>query len=186
MDLRVEKTIKSIFNTFLEMRAKNPLEKISVTELSEKAMINKATFYLHFKDIYDLSDCLESELVNSIIDKISPNEFVSDPVTAIDTLTEAYAAKKKHDTDIVCGYAQPAAGAESGRRRERTSFRAQPDVERRLCEKHADILRRVRQLLRFCQQRQILPRRNDTLHHAYQRKLKKSDLTPRTIRVKLY
>ena len=94
MDLRVEKTIKSIFNTFLEMRAKNPLEKISVTELSEKAMINKATFYLHFKDIYDLSDCLESELVNSIIDKISPNEFVSDPVTAIDTLTEAYAAKK--------------------------------------------------------------------------------------------
>lgn len=61
MDLRVEKTIKSIFNTFLEMRAKKPLEKISVTELSNKAMINKATFYLHFKDIYDLSDCLESE-----------------------------------------------------------------------------------------------------------------------------
>ena len=94
MDLRVEKTIKSIFNTFLEMRAKKPLEKISVTELSNKAMSNKATFYLHFKDIYDLSDCLESELVNSIIDKIAPEEFVSDPVTAIDTLTEAYAAKK--------------------------------------------------------------------------------------------
>ncbi len=94
MDLRVEKTIKSIFNTFLEMRAKNPLEKISVTELSNKAMINKATFYLHFKDIYDLSDCLESELVNSIIDKIAPEDFVNDPIMAIDTLTEAYAAKK--------------------------------------------------------------------------------------------
>ncbi len=94
MDLRVEKTIKSIFNAFLELRAKNPLEKISVTELSERATINKATFYLHFKDIYDLSDTLESELVNSIIDKISPEEFEREPIAAIDALTEAYASKK--------------------------------------------------------------------------------------------
>ncbi|PWM71817.1 MAG: TetR/AcrR family transcriptional regulator [Bacillota bacterium] len=94
MDLRVEKTIKSIFNAFLELRAKNPLEKISVTELSERATINKATFYLHFKDIYDLSDTLESELVNSIIDKITPEEFEREPIAAIDALTEAYASKK--------------------------------------------------------------------------------------------
>ena len=94
MDLRVEKTIKSIFNAFLEMRAKSPLEKISVTELSEKATINKATFYLHFKDIYDLSETLENELVNSIIDKITPEEFEREPIMAIDALTEAYASKK--------------------------------------------------------------------------------------------
>ena len=94
MDLRVEKTIKSIFNAFLEMRAKNPLEKISVTELSERATINKATFYLHFKDIYDLSDTLETELVNSIIAKISPEEFEREPIAAIDALTEAYASKR--------------------------------------------------------------------------------------------
>lgn len=95
MDLRIEKTLKSIFNAFLEMRAKSPLEKISVTELAEKATINKATFYLHFKDIYDLSDTLESELVGSIINKITPEEFEREPIAAIDALTEAYASKKQ-------------------------------------------------------------------------------------------
>ena len=38
MDLRVEKTIKSIFNAFLEMRAKSPLEKISVARILERLL----------------------------------------------------------------------------------------------------------------------------------------------------
>ncbi len=62
MDLRVQKTRRSIINAFLELRAKKALEKITVKELCEKAEINKATFYLHFKDIYDLSDFLENEI----------------------------------------------------------------------------------------------------------------------------
>ena len=40
MDLRTEKTRRSIINAFLELRAKKPLEKITVKELSEKAEIN--------------------------------------------------------------------------------------------------------------------------------------------------
>ena len=55
MDLRTEKTKRSIINSFLELRSRKPLEKITVKELSEKAEINKATFYLHYHDIYDLS-----------------------------------------------------------------------------------------------------------------------------------
>ena len=72
MDLRVERTRKSIHNAFIQLRSKKPLEKISVKELSELAYINKATFYSHYKDIYDLSDNLEDELIASII-KTMPN-----------------------------------------------------------------------------------------------------------------
>ena len=46
MDLRVKKTRRSIINAFLMLRANKPLEKITVKELAELAMINKATFYL--------------------------------------------------------------------------------------------------------------------------------------------
>ncbi len=70
MDLRVKKTLKSIDNAFFELRKKKTIEKISVRELSEHAMINKATFYLHYRDIYDLAETLEEKLIDSIIDEI--------------------------------------------------------------------------------------------------------------------
>ena len=51
MDIRIEKTKTAIHNTFLELRSKKPLEKITIKELCEKAQINKSTFYSHYKDI---------------------------------------------------------------------------------------------------------------------------------------
>lgn len=53
-DLRVKKTKKAIKTTFLELLESKPVSKITVTELAKKAEINKATFYLHYKDIFDL------------------------------------------------------------------------------------------------------------------------------------
>lgn len=70
MDLRVEKTRKSIINAFIALRAKKPLEKITIKELCEKAMINKSTFYSHYADIYELSEELETEVVISVIQTI--------------------------------------------------------------------------------------------------------------------
>ena len=63
MDLRIEKTRQSIINAFIALRSGKPLEKITVKELCEKAMINKSTFYFHYADIYELSDFLETEIV---------------------------------------------------------------------------------------------------------------------------
>ncbi|MDE5770380.1 MAG: TetR/AcrR family transcriptional regulator [Ruminococcus sp.] len=65
MDLRVEKTKRSIINAFLNLRSRKPLEKITVKELAEIAQINKATFYLHYHDIYELSESLEREVIDS-------------------------------------------------------------------------------------------------------------------------
>ena len=70
MDLRVEKTEKAIKNAFIELRAKKPLEKITVKELCAEACINKSTFYSHYADIYALSEAIERETVLSIIDSV--------------------------------------------------------------------------------------------------------------------
>src|SRR5699024_6679780 len=71
MDLRVKKTETAIKNAFLELRAKKPLEKITVKELCSLACINKSTFYSHYEDIYALSEAMEHETVMSIINSIS-------------------------------------------------------------------------------------------------------------------
>ncbi|MCM1368635.1 MAG: TetR/AcrR family transcriptional regulator [Roseburia sp.] len=70
MDLRVKKTLKNIYNAFIQLRKKKEIEQISVKELAELAEINKATFYLHFKDIYDLSDTMENEMIESCMQSI--------------------------------------------------------------------------------------------------------------------
>ncbi len=71
MDIRVEKTEKAIKNSFLELRSKKPLEKITIKELCQTACINKSTFYSHYNDIYALSEALETETVRSILNNMS-------------------------------------------------------------------------------------------------------------------
>ena len=57
-DLRVIKTQRAIHDAFLSLLRTKPLAKISVTELARIAEINKGTFYLHYRDIYDLYHAL--------------------------------------------------------------------------------------------------------------------------------
>ncbi len=79
MDLREKKTLRSIKNAFLQLRSKKLLERITVKELCELAEISKTTFYLHYKDIYDLSEILQNELIEDIMCGIThPEYFLSD------------------------------------------------------------------------------------------------------------
>ena len=64
MDLRVMKTKKNIREAFLELRKKHSLDDIKVNALCEKAMVNKTTFYNHYQDIYELSEELETEVLD--------------------------------------------------------------------------------------------------------------------------
>ena len=90
MDLRIERTKRSIINAFIELRAKKPLEKITVKELSELAYINKATFYSHYHDIYDLSEQLEEEAIINVLKNIPhPDSIVNNPKLCFEELTHA-------------------------------------------------------------------------------------------------
>ena len=96
MDLRVEKTKRSIINAFLNLRSRKPLEKITVKELAELAQINKATFYLHYHDIYELSESLEKEVVESTLHNIEHPEYIfKDTKQFIRELTISFSANEQ-------------------------------------------------------------------------------------------
>ncbi len=100
MDLRTERTKKSIANAFLELRKQKPIEKITVKELAELAYINKATFYTHYHDIYDLTDQLENEFMESIIEELPhPESIITDPALATRELADALI--QKHDISSI-------------------------------------------------------------------------------------
>lgn len=67
MDLRVIKTKKSIRDAFVELRKKHSIDEIKVNTLCERAMVNKTTFYNHYQDIYELSEELEKEVIDSFL-----------------------------------------------------------------------------------------------------------------------
>ena len=55
MDIRIARTDRAIEQAFMELREKNPLEKIKIKDLCAMACINKSTFYAHYEDIYALA-----------------------------------------------------------------------------------------------------------------------------------
>lgn len=96
MDLRIEKTTCAIRNAFLQLRSQKPLEKITVKELCTLANINKATFYLHYHDIYDLSETLERDVVQSCLEGIEhPENIFKDNKDFIRELTASFMANEQ-------------------------------------------------------------------------------------------
>lgn len=65
-DARVRYTRMVIEQSFLELLKEKPVGKVTVTELCEKAQINRATFYKHYLDVPDLLEKIEEDLFDKI------------------------------------------------------------------------------------------------------------------------
>ena len=76
-DPRVLRTRKLIMDAFIELSGKKEFKDITVKDITTEAMINRATFYYHFEDIYDLLEKVLSEvlLVNLNYDTYENDEL---------------------------------------------------------------------------------------------------------------
>ncbi len=67
-DLRVIKTRKIIKDALIELMAQKEFSAITITELSEKALINRKTFYRHYRTVSDVLTEIENELLAEFSD----------------------------------------------------------------------------------------------------------------------
>ena len=86
MDIRIARTDRAIEQAFMELREKNPLERIKIKDLCALACINKSTFYAHYEDIYALANALENKLVESILASV-PHTHDDEALHQTDALT---------------------------------------------------------------------------------------------------
>ncbi|MBQ8043992.1 MAG: TetR/AcrR family transcriptional regulator, partial [Clostridia bacterium] len=93
MDLRTEKTKKHIIEAFIELRASKPIEKITIKELSDKAYINKATFYRHYEDIYALSETIEDKLIEDCLNTVTDTKTLL-TIEGMYALKESFLSQK--------------------------------------------------------------------------------------------
>ena len=95
MEQREKKTRRSITNAFLAIRSKKPLEKITIKELCERAEISKATFYLHYRDIYDLSDTLQLTVIKDILRHVQdPADMIDNPCKSSKEMIDGFYANR--------------------------------------------------------------------------------------------
>lgn len=70
-DSRVKRTKKLIRQGLVTLIKEKSINKITVKELTDCVEINRGTFYLHYKDVFHLVECIENELYEEFDAKLS-------------------------------------------------------------------------------------------------------------------
>ena len=82
LDRRVRKTRRILRECLTRLLKEKKIQDITVRELAEMADINRGTFYLHYKDVFDLLEQIEQELtkeLEEILDHHSVEELLNRP-----------------------------------------------------------------------------------------------------------
>ncbi|MGG3188448.1 TetR/AcrR family transcriptional regulator [Priestia megaterium] len=75
-DLRVIRTRKMIKESFIDLIQEKGYESITIRDIADNALINRATFYLHYVDKQDLVDKLIDEVFEELTDIINPCIYI--------------------------------------------------------------------------------------------------------------
>ena len=100
-DLRFIKNENLIQKTFREMIAETEYSKISIKELTERAQINRKTFYLHYPSLDHLLTSLQFKLMEPTLRMISETAFPDDVETIIQHSFQFMAALDPVDKKIL-------------------------------------------------------------------------------------
>lgn len=76
VDLRVKRTHKMIIEAFIRLVEERGYDDLTVQEIADEAMINRATFYAHFKNKQDLYDSIFHLTMNVFVSVLDPDQIV--------------------------------------------------------------------------------------------------------------
>jgi AcrR family transcriptional regulator len=90
IDRRIVKTKEAINKAFLELFSEKEFEQITINDISERANVNRGTFYLHYIDKYDLLDkCIDDHL-SKLIAFCNLNEINLGRITTVSELKPVF------------------------------------------------------------------------------------------------
>jgi AcrR family transcriptional regulator len=72
VDPRVKRTRKLLETAFMELMVEKGFQSITIQDVTERATVNRATFYAHFEDKFDLLDSYIREQFNEWLSQKAP------------------------------------------------------------------------------------------------------------------
>lgn len=89
-DRRIRRTKKAMTEALAELLLVKPLNNISVREIADLADINRGTFYLHYRDVYDMAEQLQNEIFEKFNDIVERHEPKKNNEELFPMLTELF------------------------------------------------------------------------------------------------
>ncbi len=71
IDLRIRRTKKSIRDAFFELISEKGFDSVTVKDITDRALISRNTFYLHYEDKFDLLNKISNELMRKVYLRVS-------------------------------------------------------------------------------------------------------------------
>lgn len=84
-----QRSIRLLKQAFMELLAEKPYEKISVSDVTRRADLNRGTFYAHFDNMDDLLRFVMNELMHTIsviIDRTFDGTFLDNPMPVLEQI----------------------------------------------------------------------------------------------------
>ena len=81
VDRRVRRTKERLKQAMTELLQERSIREITVRELTERADVNRGTFYAHYADLYDMLEQMENELLGefeALLDRHAPDDLTRD------------------------------------------------------------------------------------------------------------
>lgn len=75
VDKRVLKTKRAIFTAFAQLLSEKDLSHITITDIANKAEINRKTFYNYYSNIYEVMEEIENLTVSTFEKRLDQIEF---------------------------------------------------------------------------------------------------------------
>ena len=97
IDRRVRRTRERLKQAMTDLLMEKPVREITVRELTERADVNRGTFYAHYADIYDMLEQLENETLaafEELLDRHAPEDLARD-LTPLLTEVFSFAEQQK-------------------------------------------------------------------------------------------
>ena len=81
VDPRIIRTKKLLVEAFQEVSREKKMSQITVKDITERATVNRATFYAHFTDKYDILDyTLSVTILKDLNDSLVISEVINEEV----------------------------------------------------------------------------------------------------------
>ena len=101
-DLRVQRTKDAIRDAFKEMVCELPYEKITVKAISDRAKINRNTFYLHYEAIDDVLFEIQGDYMSRYLETVRDLNFIEHQEKIVRTFFEFMEAQDDFFKRITC------------------------------------------------------------------------------------
>lgn len=75
-DKRIIKTRKAIRLAFAELLSEKDINEITIKDISDRAIINRKTFYSHYSGIHELVDEIQNEIVEMLLKALDEEPFI--------------------------------------------------------------------------------------------------------------